>query len=243
MSSGPLAVRSPAARTCALVRRRAAHYACAALELLGPFGILFFAGLALWALGFLIVWRMLAKHGGLDRQKTLHVVFDDDSPMKAPEAKGDRMTFRIGVFMGAIGLMTLFTGISVGDARELRVCVQKCQLAGYVGGKFAPSAIDKDPSGKPRRGCFCTTPTGSIELQRDQLPSVPSAPADAPRRLPRGDSPRIGRGRRARADGRGVTRRTRAPRQRPARPVCPARRAVRSRRPPRRPCAAAAPAA
>ncbi|MCC6647824.1 MAG: hypothetical protein IT374_19935 [Polyangiaceae bacterium] len=143
------------------------------MELLGPFGLLFWVGLAVWVLAGAAIFVLLGRYGGLDRSRTLSVVFDDDSPMKAPGARRDRVMFRVAVFAGGFGLMTLFTGLSVGDARDLRVCTQRCQLRGYPKGKFAPSAVDKGPDGKPARGCFCVGPMGTEELRPEPPPSAP----------------------------------------------------------------------
>ena len=148
------------------------------MPLLGFFGILFWAGIAMWIAGFIVVYRLLAKHGGLDRGRTLDVVFGEDSPMKRPEAGHDRMFFRIGVFVMGFGLMTLFSGISVGEERELRVCVMACRHRGFMTGRFAPSEVDRDASGKPLRGCFCVSPTGSAELRRDE--TTPLRPPPPP---------------------------------------------------------------
>lgn len=142
------------------------------MELLGPFGILFWVGLAVWVAASAALFVVLGKHGGLDRSRTLSVVFDDDSPMKAPGARRDRWVFRVSLFVGGFGLMTLFTGLSVGDARDLRVCTQRCQQKGYFVGRFAPSEVDKTPSGKPVRGCFCVGPAGSQELRAEPPPGA-----------------------------------------------------------------------
>ena len=75
------------------------------MTLLGPFGLLFAAGAAMYAAGFWLVYKMLGRHGGLDRSRTLSVVFGEDSPMKRPEARGDRMRFRAGVFLMAFGVI------------------------------------------------------------------------------------------------------------------------------------------
>lgn len=144
------------------------------LELLGPFGILFFVGLAMFFGGAGTMFVILGRYGGLDRSRTLSVVFDDDSTMKKPGARGDRIKFRIGVFVAAFGMMTLFTGLSVGDARELRVCDRRCMLKGLGRGAFAPSGVDKDAKGKPLRGCFCVSAAGSTELRPEALPGLPS---------------------------------------------------------------------
>ncbi len=142
------------------------------MELLGPFGVLFWVGLVVWLGAGAALFVVIGKYGGLDRTKTLSVVFDEDSPMKAPGARRDRWIFRVSVFVGGFGLMTLFTGLSVGDARDLRVCTQRCQQAGYLRGKFAPSEVDKLPSGKPMRGCFCVGPDGTRELPHQELPGA-----------------------------------------------------------------------
>lgn len=142
------------------------------MELLGPFGVLFWVGLAVWGAAGAALFVILGKYGGLDRSKTLSVVFDEDSPMKAPGARRDRLIFRASLFIGGFGLMTLFTGLSVGDARDLRVCTQRCQQKGFAVGRFAPSEVDKTPSGKPVRGCFCVGPAGSQELRPELPPAL-----------------------------------------------------------------------
>jgi len=133
------------------------------MPLLGPFGLLFFVGLALFFAGNAVVWSLLGRYGGLDRSRTLFVVFDPDSPMKAPSARTDRRRFRFGVYTVGFGLLTFYTALSVGDARELRVCVDQCHRAGYAGGRFGPSTKPGSPTPAPR-ACFCVTPAGSVEL-------------------------------------------------------------------------------
>jgi hypothetical protein len=151
------------------------------MPLLGAFGWFFFAGLAMFALGHLLFWTTLARHDGLDRSRTMHVVFDDDSPMKRPENRRDRLLFRAGVFLIAMGLMTFFTALSVGDERELRLCTQKCHERGQ-NGRFAPSGTVRDAAGQPVRACWCVSATGSTELPQETLPPLapPGAPSGGP---------------------------------------------------------------
>ncbi len=143
------------------------------MALLGPLGILFWVGLALFAAGHMLFWPVLAKYGGLERTKTLFVVFDNDSPMNAPDAKPDRWRFRIGVYLIGFGLVTFYSGLSTGEAQELRVCRNACIRQSLWGGYFAPSLTEKTPAGKPLRACWCIGPVGSVELQQDSLPFPP----------------------------------------------------------------------
>jgi len=149
------------------------------MDLLGFGGGLFFGGIALFWAGLGLVWTRLARYDGLDKTKTLHVVFDADSPMKRPENRRDRMLFRAGVFVAGFGAMTIFTGITTGDQRELGVCVQACRREGFYGGHFAPSGIEKRPgTDLPLRGCWCVGAAGSAELPQARLrpPSTPALP-------------------------------------------------------------------
>ena len=142
------------------------------MQLLGPLGILFWVGLAIFAVGHGLFWPVLAKHGGLAREKMLSVIFDEDSPMRKPEARADRLRFRIAVFLIGIGLMTFYTSLSVGPDRELRVCQQRCLTAGHFGGFFAPSELAKQ-RGRDERGCFCKTQDGgTTELAQPEIPGL-----------------------------------------------------------------------
>ena len=127
------------------------------------FGALFWAGFALIAIGGALVGTVLSRHGGLDRTRTLSVVFSDTSPMRT--VPGDRLRFRVGVFLIGFGMINLFSALSVGEGRELRVCGDLCRLSGHGAGHFAPSDSEKDGVGQPLRACWCATPTGSIELR------------------------------------------------------------------------------
>lgn len=151
------------------------------MELLGVGGILFWAGLVMFAAGQACVWTRVAKYGGLDKMKTLSVVFDEESPMKRPENRGDRMIFRAGVFLVAFGLMTTFSGVTAGDQRALVVCANACRREGFQGGRFAPSGSEKDPSGRPLRACWCVGAAGSSELPQGKMlpPSMPMLPGSA----------------------------------------------------------------
>ncbi len=144
------------------------------MALLGPFGILFFVGLAMFFGGAVVVFSMLGRYGGLERTKTLDVVFAEESAMRRPEARADRVKFRAGVFVAGFGLMTLFTALTVGEASELRVCNRRCLQKGLGRGVFAPSAVDKDAHGRPLRGCWCVSPRGSSELRPEPLPGLPA---------------------------------------------------------------------
>lgn len=146
------------------------------MDLLGPFGGLFWLGLLMIGGGFTLAYRTVARHGGLDRTKTLHVIFDDDSPMKRPEAGSDHRRFLAGVFIAAFGLVNLFTGVTTGDMRERAVCAQACRREGFPAGGFGPSAVERRPDGVPERACWCVGPAGSRELPQTQL-RPPSAPA------------------------------------------------------------------
>ncbi len=149
------------------------------MPLLGAFGWFFFVGFGMFVLGHLLFWSAIARHNGLDRSRTLHVIFDEDSPMKRPEHRRDRLVFRAGVFLIAMGMMTLFTALSVGDERELRLCSQKCHERGE-NGRFAPSAVVKDGAGHPVRACWCVSATGSTELPQESIPPlVPSGASPA----------------------------------------------------------------
>jgi hypothetical protein len=137
------------------------------------FGGLFWAGFAMIVVGGWLVGSVLSRHGGLERTKTLEVIFSDESSMRT--TPGDRMKFRIGAFVVCFGMMTVFSALSVGDERERRVCNDLCHYAGHASGHFAPSTVEVDAVSKlPLRACWCTTPTGSIEL-RPQRPPTPSA--------------------------------------------------------------------
>jgi hypothetical protein len=144
------------------------------MPLLGPLGILFFVGLALCGVGNLLAFRAIARHDGLRRERMLFVIFDPESPMQRPEARADRRKFRLGVFLIGFGLVTFYTALSTGDERELRVCVDRCHRAGYVGGRFGESG-EPSPSGRRLRACYCVGPAGSVELKQDRLPLSPSA--------------------------------------------------------------------
>lgn len=133
------------------------------------FGALFWAGFALIAIGGTLVGMILSRHGGLERARTLSVVFSDDSPMRA--VPGDRTKFRVGVFVIGFGMINVFSALSVGEGREQRVCGDLCRLSGHGSGRFAPSEIDKDAAGAPLRACWCATPTGSIELRPARPPT------------------------------------------------------------------------
>ena len=150
------------------------------MELTGPAGILFWVGLLMFGIGNALAWTMISKYGGLDRTKTLFVVFDDESPMKAPSAKADRWRFRVGVYLIGFGLVTFYTGMSTGELRELQVCRRECQKAGYWGGAFAPSQQASSASSvptpalgpygpSPNRACWCASPQGSVELPPESL--------------------------------------------------------------------------
>lgn len=147
------------------------------MPLEGPFGLFALSGLAFLVLGVGLVWSSLGKHGGLSRSEMLRVVFDDDSPMKRPEARGDRIKLRAGAFIVGFGLMNLLAAMTMGEQHELSVCVKMCRQEGHWGGKFGPSQREFDEKGNPLRGCFCTTPTGSIELMPQRIAPLPPAGA------------------------------------------------------------------
>ena len=142
------------------------------MSLLGPLGILFWVGLAIFAVGHALFWPVLAKHGGLARETMLSVIFDEGSSMRRPEHRGDRVRFRVAVFLIGIGLMTFYTSLSVGDDRELRVCRQRCLSDGYFAGHFAASDRAKS-LGRTERGCFCKTAAGAVvELEQRAVPGL-----------------------------------------------------------------------
>lgn len=151
------------------------------MDLLGVGGILFWLGLLMFFGGFRLVWTRLERHGGLDRTQTLHVVFDEDSPMKRPEHARDRNIFRAGIFLAGFGLMNVFTAVTVGEQHELAVCGQNCRRQGHWGGRFAPSTRDRIPgTDTPQRACWCVGPAGSVELPPMGLPSGVGAPSEPP---------------------------------------------------------------
>ena len=146
------------------------------MPLLGFFGLLFNSGVLMWIVGIVLVWRMLGRHGGTSRPEMLRVVFSEESPMKRPENKRDRLIFRVGVFLMAMGIMNVFGALSVGEGRELRVCGDLCKMKGFAGGRFAPSGKLHDDRGDPLRACWCVGPQGSAELTQPTAPGVPPAP-------------------------------------------------------------------
>lgn len=150
------------------------------MDLLGFGGGLFLLGIAMFWAGLGLVWWQLGRHGGLDKTRTLHVMFDDSSPMRRPENRRDRTLFRAGVFLAGLGMVTIYTGVSTGDQRELAVCNQACRRDGYWGGRFAPSATERQGnSNRPQRACWCVGPAGSVEIPQANLrpPSSPVLPA------------------------------------------------------------------
>lgn len=150
------------------------------MELLGVGGILFWLGLLMFFGGFRLVWVSLKRHGGLEREQTLHVAFDDDSPMRRPEHRRDRLLFRGGVFVAAFGVVNVFTAVTVGDPRERMVCGRLCQERGYWGGRFAPSTTEKiQGTDLPQRACWCVGPAGSVELPSRGAP-LPSTKSLSP---------------------------------------------------------------
>lgn len=148
------------------------------MDLLGIGGGLFWGGIAMVGGGIALAWSRLKRHGGLERTRTLHVIFDDDSPMKQPPHQGDGRLFLAGVFGAGFGLVTVFTGVTTDDIRELGVCVQACRREGYPAGQFAPSAVASAPGGGAERACWCVSPAGSHELSQQGLrpPSTPALP-------------------------------------------------------------------
>src|SRR4051812_5722717 len=98
------------------------------MPLTGPLGILFWVAVVQLAIGNWMVFTRLARHGGLERTKTLSVVFDEDSPLKT--SPGDYRIFTLGVFMIGFGLVTFYTALSTGDQRELYLCQTACRKEG-----------------------------------------------------------------------------------------------------------------
>ena len=148
------------------------------MDLLGIGGGLFWAGALMVGGGLALAWSRLGRHGGLERSRTLHVIFDDDSPLKQPGNRADYRAFLGGVFGAGFGAVTLFSGVTSGDMRERGVCVQACRREGFESGVFAPSAVERTPQGGAQRACWCVGPAGSQELpqQRLQPPSMPALP-------------------------------------------------------------------
>jgi hypothetical protein len=142
------------------------------MPLEGPLGVLFLSGLALLGAGFALIWTSLGKHGGLSKARTVAVLFDEDSPMRQPSARGDRRRLRAGVFLMGFGVMNVFAAFTVGEPRERGLCVRACHKEGYRGGSFAPSTKEFGPDGKPMRGCFCAGPAGSIEITPPRMPAI-----------------------------------------------------------------------
>lgn len=101
--------------------------------------------LTLWALGagfgglgFLLVWVILARYGGLNKANTFQVVFGQDSPLRQPEGAGDWRKFKMALALMGMGAVFCFAGVSNYDRTRLLECRTSCQTQGFETGILKP---------------------------------------------------------------------------------------------------------
>lgn len=118
---------------------------------------LFFVGLALFAAGFLVIFAVLAAHGGLAKAQTFTVI-------GALPPRSKRVLLGALVVCGLGGLSTC-SAVAMGDAKVRQACVDDCKRAGHADGRIGPASSPASGQQRPTPACWCTRGAASVELR------------------------------------------------------------------------------
>ncbi len=109
-------------------------------------------GLALCVTGFLVVFAVMARHGGM--AFGFAAWRNMGAMMRDPEARGSRRLLWTGIAVGVLGGLVTCGSIAAGDAKKHQACRGACEAAGFENGR-----VRGDPYGRPGPrtvySCWC----------------------------------------------------------------------------------------
>lgn len=115
-------------------------------------------GFGFFALGFVVLFGLLASEGALNKSKQFGA-FGRISSGKA--GRGKRISFFLGLSSIILGAIVLFSGVAANDRRQRELleqsCKKTCQERGYTDIELRNSTA-KDPNNSKRpafRACVC----------------------------------------------------------------------------------------
>jgi hypothetical protein len=124
-------------------------------------------GLALAAIGFAVLFGLLASVSALAKSKQLSA-FGALASGKA--GSGKRSLFFFGIAAMALGMCGTFAGVAKSDGERAKACQRTCVERGYGDGRIGPSA-NPDPK-RPGPACTCSGGASAatpFELRADEL--------------------------------------------------------------------------
>lgn len=121
-------------------------------------------GFALFTIGFVILFALLASVNALAKSKQ----FSAFAALASGKAgSGKRALFFLGcglLFLGACGT---FAGVGMSDADRAKACKEMCVGQGHTSGRIGP-ASNPDPK-RPRPACLCEGGSTHLEVPADSL--------------------------------------------------------------------------
>lgn len=128
---------------------------------------LFFVGFGLAAIGFIILFVLLASQGAMAKSRQFAAMGD----LAAGRAgSGKRALFFLALLAMFFGTCGVFGGVTAGDAQRRKACETTCKDKGYKSGKIRGSA---EKSGGKHAFVACACEGGPdpdpLELKADSL--------------------------------------------------------------------------
>lgn len=133
--------------------------------------VLLLPGGLMAAVGFVLLFGLLASQGALDKSKQLGALSDVASGKAGGASK---VLLLVALLLMALGACGVFAGVAASDQGRARACAEMCKQRGYTKGTIGGSR-EMDPK-KPGRHAFvaCTCAGGAnpapLETRADELP-------------------------------------------------------------------------
>lgn len=121
-------------------------------------------GLALFAVGFVVFFVLLASVGALAKSKQFAAI---GALASGASGSGKRTLFFISLLLLVTGALGTFAGVAASDGERARACTALCVSRGNISGRIG-AATTPDPK-RPQPACLCEGGAPSWETPADTL--------------------------------------------------------------------------
>lgn len=128
---------------------------------------LFFVGVALFFVGFLLFAGVLFSHGGVARSRQFRVMGELFS---GKHGNGARLLFASSFLVLVAGACLLFAGVAASDGARAERCESHCHATGYERARIGPNSDRTDDRATWWVACICEGGTDTpSEVPADSL--------------------------------------------------------------------------
>jgi hypothetical protein len=121
-----------------------------------PNSSLWITGVALFAVGFLLVAGLIFGHGGWAKSAQFRVIGE---LVRGVHGRRAQMLLALGLVILPMGACLTFAGVTTSDRERAQRCNTQCTAEGYASARIGPNS-DRDPNDRRTWfvACICEEP-------------------------------------------------------------------------------------